>query len=161
MGIADTDAGYRALTQRVFGLAKTKPTITIGIHEDTGAEAHGDDVVTILQVAIWNEFGTEDAEGNPRIPARSFIREWYDAAEPQLRRDLAVLMRSVIAGQRSASDILELLGQRAVGQIQQRMADGIPPPNALATARAKGSSTPLIHRGILRSSVTYRVEGGK
>ena len=40
-------------------------------------------------------------------------------------------------------------------------ATGIPPENAPSTIRRKrGSTTPLIDTGVLRSSVSYRAEGG-
>lgn len=160
MSVTDTDHGYAALVERVFGLAQQKPVITIGIHEEEGAGAHPtedeiEETVTILLVAIFNEFGTSDGH----VPERSFIRAWFDEAEPELRKDLVTLMRSVVAGKRTSREILELMGQRAVGQIQQRISSGIAPPNAPSTIRQKGSSTPLIDSGILRSSVTYKIEG--
>ena len=158
--ITDEDHGYRATIARVFNLAAEKPSITVGIHEDKGAEAHGD-VLTVLQIAIFNEFGTHDANGKVLTPERSFIRAWFDEAEPSLRQDLVKLCASVIAGKRTRADILELLGSRMVGEIQQRIADGIEPENAKSTIKQKGSSTPLVDMGVLRSSVTYKVNGGK
>lgn len=159
--ITDEDNGYKAMTDRVFGIAKAKPTIVVGILSDEGEQPHGDDdTLTVLQVAIFNEFGTHDRNGKVRVPERSFLRAWFDEQEPQLRKDLLVLCKSVIAGKRTAKDILDIMGLRMVGQIQQRMADGIPPPNADSTIAKKGSSTPLIDHGILRSSVSYKIEEG-
>jgi hypothetical protein len=148
--IKDVDHGYKALVERVFGFQK--PVIDVGILEDG---PHGDDDVTVLQVGIFNEFGTANA------PARSFIRAWFDENEGQLRADIAVLMESVIAGKRTKEQILELIGQRAVAQIQARMATNIPPPNRPSTIKRKGkggSTTTLIDTGILRSSITYKVK---
>lgn len=150
--IRDTDHGYKALVERVYGFAK--PSIDVGILAEDGSEVHGDDDVTIIAVATFNEFGTES------IPARSFIRDWFDTAEPKLRQDLVTLMQSVIAGKRTKDEVLELLGQQCVGQIQERISEGIDPPNAPSTIRQKGSSTPLIDTGALRSAVNYRVNPG-
>jgi len=156
--LKDTDRGYAALVARVFAAAKEKPTISVGLLEGDGAQPHGekdvDEAVTVLQVAIWNHFGTDN------IPARPFITAWFDESESALRADLVVLMQSVVRGERTSAQILELMGQRCVAQIQARMAEGVPPPNAPSTIKAKGSSTPLVNEGILRSSVSYRVEGG-
>ena len=69
-------------------------------------------------------------------------------------------MQSVIAGKRTKDEVLELLGQQCVGQIQERISEGIDPPNAPSTIRQKGSSTPLIDTGALRSAVNYRVNPG-
>jgi hypothetical protein len=67
-------------------------------------------------------------------------------------------MRTVIEGKRTSDQVLEILGQRAVGQIQERIASGIAPANAPSTVAKKGSSTPLIDTGVLRSSITYQVK---
>jgi hypothetical protein len=152
--VRDTDHGYDALVKRVFEFER--PRIEVGILEEDGAAPHGGggDPVTIIEVAVWNEFGTEN------IPARSFIREWFDTHESELRVALKALMISVVRGQRTKEQILELLGQMAVGQIQERISEGIPPENAPATVARKGSSTPLVNTGVLRSSVSYRVEEG-
>lgn len=150
--IQDKDVGYAALVAAVYGLAKRKPRIHVGVLEKDGGRAYPGGA-TVLQVAEWNEFGTD------RIPSRSFIRAWFDENEASLRQDLTKLMQSVIRGARTPDQVLELLGLRCVGEIQQRIADGIPPANAPSTIARKGSSTPLIDTGILRSSISYRVEG--
>ena len=147
--ITDTDRGAKALVVRIFDLAKRNPVITIGIHD---APHDAKSAATILDVATFNEFGTA------RIPERSFLRAWFDAAEAGLRRDLFVLTQAVVEGKRTADQVLELLGLRSVGQIQARISASIPPPNAPSTIKKKGSSTPLIDSGVLRSSVTYQVK---
>lgn len=152
--IRDRDAGYAALVARVFGLAKVKPRIDVGVLEGPGGETHGDDAVTVLEVAVWNEFGTDS------VPSRSFVRAWFDEHEAELRQELVKLMQAVVRGERTKDQVLELLGQRCVAQIQARIADGIDPPNAPSTIARKGSSKPLIDTGALRSSISYRVREG-
>ena len=136
MTVTSVDRGYNALVKRVIGL---KPvTIAVGILEKDGAASHeGDDDLTILMVGVYNEFGTFK-NGVPHVPERSFIRAWFDANEAELRAKLTVLMRSVIAGQRTRDQVLQLMGAYGVGQIQSRMAESIPPPNAPSTVKAKG-----------------------
>jgi len=180
--LRDQDHGYADLTKRIFGFQR--PRISTGILEKDGAQpkrvhasSHvlkGEDLgglfgieleagsktpehteradMTVIEVACWNEFGTDD------IPARSFIRAWFDENKARIKDDLRKLMQSVVQGTRTKEQILELLAQRCVGEIQQRIADGIPPENAASTIAQKGSSTPLIDTGQLRSSVSYRVE---
>jgi hypothetical protein len=150
--LKDTDRGYKALTNRVFGVAKSKPTINVGVLD--GDAPHGDDAISVLQIAIFNEFGTNN------IPARSFIRAWFDENEAKLREDLVKLMQSVVQGTRTKEQILELLGQRCVAEIQERISAGIDPPNAASTVAKKGSSTPLVNEGLLRSAISYRVDEG-
>jgi hypothetical protein len=109
-----------------------------------------DDKLTVLEVAIFNEFGLG-------VPERSFIRAYVDANEKRIKEMCRVLALQVLAGKISQEQALELLGLKLVGEIQQRIADGIPPPNAPSTIKAKGSSVPLIDTGQLRSSITHRV----
>jgi hypothetical protein len=109
-------------------------------------------LATVLEVAIFNEFGTNS------IPARSFLRAWFDENREKIGTTAAKLMKSVVKGERTRDEVLELLGQWAVGQIQLRISAGIGPPNAASTVAQKGSSKPLIDSGVLRSSVTYRVD---
>jgi hypothetical protein len=152
--VKDVDHGYQQLVKRVF--AFSRPTISVGILEEDGNAPHGKGDVTIIEVAVWQEFGTEN------IPARSFIRAWFDENEDKLREELKTLMVEVVKGTRTKEQILELLGQRAVGQIQARMAESIPPPNAPSTvARKRGSTTTLIDTGVMRSAVSYRVREEK
>ena len=148
--LKDTDHGWKARLKGLLAL-KAPAHVDVGILESAGVEKDG---TSVIDVAEWNEFGTAT------IPERSFIRAWFDEAEPQLRQDFAALMRTVAAGKRTRAEVLELMGQRMVGQVQARMSAGIPPPNKPATVRRKGSSTPLIDTGVLRSSVTYRTGGG-
>lgn len=183
-GIRDVDHGYSALLARVFGFGR--PTISSGILEADGAankksieskksleskRTHlsdtleglfgaappvtiEDELLTVIQVATWMEFGTED------VPARSFIRSWFDENEAKLRQELQTLMVTVISGKRTKEQILEILGQRCVASIQERISAGIAPENSPRTVARKGSSTPLIDTGQLRSSIHYRIDEG-
>lgn len=156
--VRDTDHGYNDLVRRLYGMRKAK--IKVGILSGDGAEQGRVDnpAETLLLVAICNEFGTTDpVTGEEHIPERSFIRAWFDEAEPKKREELTTLMREVVAGRRDKDDVLELLGLRCVGEIQERIATSIPPPNAASTVRRKGSSTTLINHGQLRAGITHKV----
>ena len=161
--VKDVDHGYAALLARIYGAAKTRPSVHVGIlsqdadtvytrKADRPANDHTEEAVTLLQVAVFNEFGTST------IPARSFLRAWFDENRDVIREKFAILMRSVIAGDRTKEQILDLIGLWAVGQIQLRIAAGIGPANAESTIRQKGSSTPLINTGLLRASISFLVE---
>jgi hypothetical protein len=128
-----------------------KPEVTIGIHSALGSVDHGGGTTT-LEVAIWNEFGTT------RIPERSFLRAWFDEHKDEARVLWTKLMRSVAMGTRSQEDAVNLFGLHCVGQIQDRISQSIPPPNADSTVKRKGSSTTLIDTGVLRSSITHSVQ---
>lgn len=162
--VTDTDHGYAQLLARIYGAAKTKPVVRVGIlsqdadtayvrKADRSATDGTEAAVTLLQVAIFNEFGTST------IPARSFLRAWFDENREVIREKFVILMRSVITGDRTKEQILDLIGMWAVGQIQLRIAAGVGPANAESTVRQKGSSTPLIDTGLMRASISFVVEG--
>jgi hypothetical protein len=109
--------------------------------------------LSILEVAIFNEFGTE------HTPERSFIRAYVDENQDKIRGWLKALMPSVIKGARTREQVLQLIGVKMVAEIQARISSGISPANAPGTIIRKGSSTPLIDTGALRSAITFKVEG--
>ena len=146
--ITDVDHGYKALMETVAGLSE--PTsIAVGVLERDAQTEDG--AVTVLDVGTWNEFGTVG------IPSRSFIRDWVDGNRKRAQGILKKLLQRVIAGELTEDAALEQFGAWAKGEIQARIARGVPPPNAASTVKRKGSSTPLIDTGILRSSIDYEV----
>lgn len=150
--VRDVDQGYRALIDRVF--AAGKPKVMVGIFEADGARevAPG---TALIDIAVWNEFGTDT------IPARSFIRAWFDENIEVCRENLVKLVQgALIRGETDMTTALERFGLWMQGQIQVRIARGIPPENAPATVAKKGSSKPLIDTGQLRSSVTFAIDFG-
>jgi hypothetical protein len=149
----DVDNGYRQLVKTVFGFAK--PVVTIGIHEKEGSTTYPNGK-TLLDIASINEFGSDDGH----VPMRSFVRAWFDNAEPELRKEIASLMEGVLDGTFTKDQILDAIGLSAVGKMQANISQGVPPPNAPSTIQKKGSSTPLIDTGLLRSSITYEVDPG-
>jgi hypothetical protein len=166
--IEDKDRGYKALVERLYGMAKEKPVVRVGLLAKDGDRPYvrkadqasndngADEAITILQVGIFNEFGTD------RIPERSFIRAWFDEHQAEIRDKFTVLMKSVVRGDRTKEQILDIIGLWCVGSIQQRISAGIGPENAESTVKAKGkgSSTPLVDTGSLRSSISYEIGGG-
>lgn len=147
--ITSDDRGFRALLRRIT--SQGQPEVTVGVHESDGAKDHGDDV-TVIDVASFHEFGTQD------IPPRSFIRGWADENEQANAERLRKIAQAIVKGQlQSTEQGLERFGNFAVGDIQKRIRDRIPPPLAEETIERKGSSVPLIDTGQLRSSITYRV----
>ncbi len=148
------DHGYTALMKRVAGLSEPA-SIAVGIlARDAQTE---DGAVTVLDVGTWNEFGTVGPDGRTHVPSRSFIRDWVDGNRKRAQGILKKLLQRVIAGELTEDAALEQFGAWAKGQIQLRIARGVPPPNAASTVARKGSSTPLIDTEVLRSSIDFEV----
>lgn len=128
-------------------------TLKVGILSDEQAEG-APSGTTVLDVGTWNEFGIG-------VPERSFIRGWYDSALEQNKRAFRALFRNVLAGKLERYTMWEQLGALFVAGIQRRIAahgDGAYEKNADSTIKKKGSSTPLVDTGQLKSAITYEVE---
>lgn len=152
----------QALISQVESLGGDK--LMVGIQ---GAEAarehpnseHGE---TVGQIAAKNYFGTsgyQDVRGNwvPPIPARPWLTEAIVRKKDNLQAVVKKASRSVAAGKIDATRALELIGAYMVGQAQETISEGVPPPNAPLTIKLKGSSKPLIDSGLVRQSHTYKV----
>lgn len=148
--VKDRDRGYAALMKRIRA-AQGKPIVTVGIHEAEGGASHGEDDLSVAELGEIHEYGLG-------VPERSFIRAWADENQQEHEGQLRKIGEAVVKGTvPSIEQGLERFGLLAVGQIQQRIADGIEPELAASTIAAKGSSTPLVDTGVLRSSITSKV----
>ncbi len=151
-GVVDRDRGLKALLQRITPKASTQPAVDVGVLEGDGERQYGNSEATVMDVALFNEFGTET------IPPRSFLRGWADENEQANIERMRRIGEAVMQGKLPSVEAgLARFGVFAVGSIQKRIADGIPPPNAPSTVAKKGSSTPLVDTGQLRSSISSRI----
>jgi hypothetical protein len=109
--------------------------------------------LTIGEIAEIHEFGLGTA------PRRSFLAGWVDENQNEIREVVNKGASALVSGKLAGPlQFLNQLGAWAVGSIQKRMTENIPPPLAPETIRRKGSSVALIDTGQLRSSITYRVD---
>jgi hypothetical protein len=151
--IRDTDKGLKALMKR---MQAGGASVTVGVHEAEGSAPEGNDGTTVLDVALFNEFGTED------IPARSFIAGWSDENAAENRERLRKIGEAVVAGKLpSIEQGLDRFGLVSAAGAQARIVAGIEPENAPLTIARKGSSTPLVDTGVLKSAITHQVGGPK
>lgn len=151
--VTTRDRGAKALVRRL----EVSGEVTVGIHEAEGAQAkEGDDDsgMSLIDVAIIHEFGS-DAAG---IPRRSFIADWVDENEPRHRAEAEKMGKLVIAGKMTTEMALKRLGVLRQAEVQKRISDGLAPELAQSTIDRKGSSTPLINTGQLRTGISHKVE---
>jgi hypothetical protein len=111
----------------------------------------GSDGSDIVQVATFNEYGTQN------IPERSFIRSTMTANQAKYAKGLKRAFEAVLDNRIGPEQALGLVGLEVQKDIQARITELRDPPNADATVAAKGSSNPLIDTGRLRQSVTFDV----
>ncbi len=132
--------------------------VRVGIQ---GGESYPDGT-KVLEVALWNELGTE------QIPARPFLRNSVDAHEEEIHQMMDAVKRLLMKGG-SAEEALRYMGERQKKLIQKEIVDGIFAPNAPITIhggwmrnkksgkvvliKGKQSARPLIDSGTLRQSI--------
>lgn len=146
--ISDTDRGAKRLAKLLADGA-----LSVGVLGGDASKAHEDSDLTVGEIAEIHEFGLGTA------PRRSFLADWVDEKKDEISEVIVKGSRALARGKvPSMPALLEQIGGWAVGSIQERISNGIEPPNAPATIQRKGSSVPLIDKGQLRASISYRVE---
>jgi hypothetical protein len=146
--------------QRALALtskAAQESNVKVGlIASGKGGEEHGDDGITMLELAAIHEFGAPEAN----IPQRSFIRSTFARGSVQrdLKEIIAKLTTKFIHGM-SMKTVLGILGAWGVDQIRHTINDRLTsgPALAPATIKAKGSDLPLVDTGRLRNSMSWKI----
>ena len=146
--VEDTDYGFNAILENVKGL---DGSVKVGVLQGKGTESNG---TNLVDVAVYNEYGTE------RIPSRPFMRLAADNHGEEWQDTAAKLVSVVITGGITKQQVLEIIGNKAKGDIQSVIGSSQLDANALSTVKRKGSAAPLIDTGRLRSSIDFRIEGG-
>lgn len=155
----ERDVKFEAFLGRLKEMKRTEVFIGVlasgkanEIHESDGTRP-----VTNVDVATWNEFGTE-VDGEEHVPERSFLRSTIDVKAREMTKVAAAEFRVAVAGDQSVASAYDRIGAATVGMVQKRMEEGIGPANAPSTIKRKGSSKPLINKGQLRSAITHEVK---
>ena len=147
--VIERDLGWKRI-QREIQAAKSA-SVRVGVLADAGTS---DDGVDLVDIAVFNEFGTS------RAPARPFIRGAFDEKQRDLTRLKARLWNQVLAGRLDTRRALGLLGQTHEDQIKVFMTELRTPANEASTIAAKTRAgrkgdNPLIDTGRLRASIRW------
>jgi len=125
--------------------------LEIGIFSDSGSPTAGGE--DILSIAFTHEFGY--AARN--IPERSFMRAGFDENESKISNMIEVQIGKVMSMEITAETAMGRIGEYVKGLIQRKITELSSPPLHPVTIERKGSSNPLIDRGHLRMSITWRI----
>ncbi len=145
------DSGAAKLNTLVVQLARFATfTIKVGF-QDSSVDEEG---TPIVQIAIWNEFGTDD------IPARPFLTRAIDLNQKKIGDRYEIEIDKVIAGKQDALRAAKRLGIYGVQLVKEsiRKSPSWAEENADATKDKKGSSKPLVDTGEMLNSVTWIIE---
>ena len=127
-------------------LKKSEAELAVGIPKDTEAASLSyPDGTRLLDVAVANEYGTEDIPPRPAIALSSEkLTEAFQVASEQWRIGHSI-------------ELLEKFSPVAIGIVQQSITELRDPPNAESTIKKKKSSNPLIDTGLYRQSISASV----
>ena len=131
--------------------------VSVGINE--GSKRY-DDGVTVAQVALWMEFGTE-VGGEVRCPQRSFLRSTFREQQATINAFRLEGLRNLMLKGWSVEKALTMIGFRTVVLIQNKIKSNVPPPlspayAALKKQRGQPNET-LIATGALLDAIDFRV----
>jgi hypothetical protein len=111
---------------------------------------------SVIDYAYWNEFGTR------HIPARPFMATTADRYRDGVYAYTERLIGGLIDGKYRVNNVLTYIGMwyQSKVRITIRQAKQWAVPDAPATIKAKGSSSPLIDTGRMVNAVNYEIISG-
>lgn len=133
--LRDRDRGLERLLNRLRGRASVR--IAVGVLARAGAIENRESDLSVLAVAIVNEYG------GGGVPARSFVRAWADENRAANAERIRRVARAVLRGG-DEQRLLRELGREMAEDMRTRMRRGIAPPLSPDTAARKGSAVPLV-----------------
>ena len=114
-------------------------------------EAAYDGNASVIQVAIWNNYGTDT------MPSRPFM----DLAAQNMRKTYKDMMQALgpklMKGEAKLEKVLDVIGLKAEEDVRKAIMDGDWAPDSPATIALKKSSRPLVDTGTMMNRVTHSV----
>lgn len=152
--LSDTDKGYKRTMASLKGGGRS---VVVGVFGAKASENHktkdpDEPIQTIGDIATQHELGLG-------VPMRSFLRAYCDQNEAQIKDWLRIAQQQILLGQVTPDQGIARVGMAAVAGMQMFIANGrVQPPLSSYTVKRKGSSTPLIDTGQLKSAITWMIE---
>ena len=145
---------FKIKEKQFIDLAKLKKQIKSGkvsVGLPKGKSGQYEDGSTVIEVAAWNEFGTE------KIPERSFIRVPVQQNKAKYIELAKKQAQKIYTGKTTVDDALGILGLFMSDKMKASFTDNEWQSNSAETIEKKGSSRPLIDTGQLRNSITWQI----
>lgn len=140
------DLGWEQIKRETRRLERH--AVKVGIQADETYE----DGTDLLDIAIYNEFGTET------IPSRPFMRQTADMNRANAAKVGERYYDMILAGQMTAFQALQRVGEWYQGVNRKSVRETPWVPNAPLTIAKKGSNKPLIDKGKLVNSIRWEMD---
>lgn len=155
-----------ALLERVMRQLESR-YVSNGVLSGIGAHPNSKEGATVAMVAAWNEYGTIEG-GKGYTPSRPFMRLAYSNFMQQkafirdvLRAGLLTKDGSRLKKSVPVNDIFTIFGMKIQSLMVANIDSNMAPENAAATVAKKGSAHTLFDTGILKKSITFKVESNQ
>lgn len=125
--------------------------LTVGFQGESGAQLYPETVVSVAQVALFQEYGTED------IPARSFLRKAVFSNRKAIGAVARREVQAAVLDKKTPAQALAAVGQFTADKIADRIRSGNFKALAPSTIARKGHSRPLIDSGLMLKSISWAV----
>lgn len=145
----EVDYGFKGIIKELRKLEK-KPYVKIGYPEDkssTNANKEGTNFVTVLDVALWHEFGTVN------LPERSFVRAAFDQNRKKYEKLNKELLVKIYSNKMTVEKALDILGLTIENDIKTFIKNGEVDPESNRAIEEGGVT--LIDTAQLLNSITY------
>jgi len=154
VNIKDPGKGDRvALIQRMKGY--NNAYVSIGVHEDAGSYTEGSNPPSVVEVALWMEFGTI------KTPERSFLRSAINENGTLIDKWINEANKKIIFENWDVRKALSYIGMNVQELVKNKIKSNVPPPLADSTVKAKQAKgvapVTLIDSTLLLRSISYRV----
>lgn len=146
---------YEQLKLRMKNSATHEAAVGFPAGKNSVTNPHYDNGASIVEVAIWNNFGTD------RIPRRPFMDDAAPKMQKEYKKILKSAMKRVNAGETTLQAVLKAAALKSEAIVREQITTGQYVPNAPATIAAKKSSKPLIDSGDMNKYVTSVVRKKK
>lgn len=156
--VKDIDRGYKKILENLSKLS-AKPYVKVGVLETAGG--HENSELSVAEVLSIHEFGAPIVN----IPERAPIRKTMDSKRSDINSNIDKLYGQIIDGKMDPERALAIVGQDVKRKIQDTIRDGLDPPWAESTLKARSARAgggivavvPLIDSGQTIKSIDYEV----
>jgi len=148
----EIDHGFKGIIKELRKL-EYKPFVKIGYPAEskkTNEEHVESEFVTVLDIAIWHEFGTESGS----LPERSFIRSSFDNNRKKYEKLNKKLLERIYSGRMTVEKALDILGETILNDIKAFLKNNEVTPKSLRAIAQNGKT--LVDTAQLMNSLTYK-----
>lgn len=112
----------------------------------------------LVDIAIWNHYGTRGGGWGGPIPARPYLLQSIRNNRKKYIDALKTSASKLVRGTTDLTTVMNKLGALAADDVKMTITNGSFAPNSPVTIALKGSSKPLMDTGRLRNSQTWELK---